>query len=328
MQTSVEVQRAVAGLGASAWAFAALCAARESGILAQLDAPRDNATLGARTGVPSDLVAAVLDVLVATGLVERDGDQFVAVPGLVPLLTGPAGEQFAENLRSQSLQSQAMIADARAGTLAPGWRHTDLATLRAQGLATAPIFQFLSRTTFPQLAELEARLHAPTASFLDVGSGVGAVALVMCGLYPQLRVVGLEPQEIPRAESARLIPEAGLADRVTIRPQLVEDLDDRDAFDLIWLPQVFLPDEAYQRSLRTTLAALRPGGWLVLVTGSLPGAELGPAVARLVNALVGGSRRLPEDVAATVDEAGFARVRIFPGPPGSPFNFIAGQRPG
>src|SRR5262245_13674385 len=105
MQTSAEVQQTVAGLAASTWAFAALCAAREAGLLALLDEPSDCATLADRTGVPAALVAAMLDVLVAARLVERAGDRFLATPGLVPLLAGPAGAQFAENLRSQSLQS-------------------------------------------------------------------------------------------------------------------------------------------------------------------------------------------------------------------------------
>jgi cyclopropane fatty-acyl-phospholipid synthase-like methyltransferase len=163
---------------------------------------------------------------------------------------------------------------------------------------------------------------------LDVGFGVGAIAPVMGQLYPQLRIVGLEPQAMPRELAARNLAAAGLTDRVEVRPQRVEELTDRAAFDLIWLPQVFLPSAVFERSLQTTADALRPGGWLLTITGSQPGAEPAAAVSRLINVLVGGPVRFPAEAAEQVTAAGFAAVQSFAGPPGTPFTIIAGRRPG
>jgi hypothetical protein len=186
MQTPGEVQQAVGQLSASVWAFSALRAAQETGLLALLTEPRDLPWLTEQTNLHSDLLTTLLDVLAAVGLVARDGDRYTAAPGLIPLLTGPPGDQFRENLRSVGTQTAALVADARAGTLAPGWRHTDPEALQAQGMATAPVFRLLASTLFPQLTGLTDRLHSPTGRFLDVGTGVGAIPLILCDRYPHL----------------------------------------------------------------------------------------------------------------------------------------------
>jgi len=94
------------------------------------------------------------------------------------------------------------------------------------------------------------RLQAPTASFLDVGSGVGALAIEMCSIWPHLHVVGLEPQAVPLAEGRRNVAAAGLGDRIALRAQRVEEMTEHEAFDLAWLPQVFLPREAFGPGLQ------------------------------------------------------------------------------
>jgi predicted ATPase len=76
-----------------------------------------------------------------------------------------------------------------------------------------------------------------------------------------IREYGLEPQDAPMAEARRNVTAANLGDRIELRAQRIEDLADREAFDLVWLPQVFLPREVLERGLRRALAALRPGGW-------------------------------------------------------------------
>ena len=115
------------------------------------------------------------------------------------------------------------------------------------------------------------------------------MAIVFGQLYPQLRIVGLEPQDAPRQLSTRNLAEAGLSDRVEVRDQLIQNLADAAAFDLVWLPQVFLPPAVFAVALERSRVALHPSGWLLLVTLSLPGAGLGPSVARLNNVLIGGS---------------------------------------
>jgi hypothetical protein len=66
----------------------------------------------------------------------------------------------------------------------------------------------------------------------------------LTGPYPTLRVVGLEPADAPRREAIANIEAAGYSDRIEIRDQPVEALTDVEGFDLVYLPQVFLSEDA------------------------------------------------------------------------------------
>jgi len=146
-------------------------------------------------------------------------------------------------------------------------------------------------------------------------------------LFPTLFAVGLEPQDAPMAEARRNVTAARLGDRIELRAQGIEDLDDKEAFDLVWLPQVFLPREVLEHGLRRAWAALRPGGWILLIAFSTPGMDLDAALFRLANVALGGDPLYPEQVAELLAAADFARTQVLPGPPGSIPKLIVGQRP-
>jgi SAM-dependent methyltransferase len=331
METREDVDRLVADLSTSAWALASLDACLEAGLLDCLTAPHSPAELSERTGLPSALVEALLDMLVALGSVRRVGDAFTATPALQPLLVPPARNYLLRDLRATVLQSQALIDGARRGTLRTGWTHTDPELLEAQGAGStgAPAAQMLSERLFPRLEGSVERLEAPTASLLDVGSGVGALAIELCRIWPRLRVVGLEPQAVPLAEGQRNVAAAGLGDRIALRAQRVEELTEHDAFDLVWLPQVFLPAEAFGPALQAVRAALRPGGWTILLAIGAPGSTPRAALGRLINVLWGEEARPIEEVERAAIAAGFDPVRSFPGPPRGPIDatFVAARRP-
>ena len=318
METREEVGRLVADLSASAWALAALDACLEAGLLESLTEPRSPADLSERTGVPAALVEALLDMLVALGLVRRAGDAFTAAPGLQPLLTPPARDYLLRDVRATVLQSRALMDGAKRGTLRAGWTHTDPELLEAQGAGStgAPAARMLSERLFPRLEGVVERLQAPTASFLDVGFGVGALSIELCRIWPHLRVVGLEPQAIPLAEGQRNVAAAGLGDRIALRAQWIEQMSDHETFDLVWLPQVFLPREAFESGLQAVREALRPGGWAILLAIGAHGFAPRAALGRLINVLWGGEARPIDEVERTAIAAGFDPVRSLPGPPG------------
>jgi hypothetical protein len=74
-------------LAESTWAFAALCASADPGLLALLASPRRVAEAAETVGMPAEITARVLDVLVALGFARRRGDIYEAVDGLQPMLT-------------------------------------------------------------------------------------------------------------------------------------------------------------------------------------------------------------------------------------------------
>jgi 2-polyprenyl-3-methyl-5-hydroxy-6-metoxy-1,4-benzoquinol methylase len=324
MKTLEEVRQVVNDLSSSVWAFSTLTCAVEVGVLELLTEPRTVTFLSERTGAAPALVECILDVLVPLGLVRREGDTFVSEPGLLPLLHSK--EDFLAELRTTYLQSGHFMQSAKQGIVETGWHHTDPEILQSQGRGGRMLTQMLAKQVFPLLDGLEARLNAPSATFLDVGIGVGIISIELCGLYPNLHVVGLEPQEAPLAEARRNIVAAHLGDRIELRAQRVEDLTDNEVFDMVYFPQVFMPIDVVKRGLHTVWKALRPGGWVQLPAISAPGAELGPALTRLRNVLWGGQVLFPEQVADMVREAGFQSV-VVGGAPGSMVKGIMGQRP-
>ena len=112
-----------------------------------------------------------------------------------------------------------------------------------------------------------------------------------------------------------------------LRAQRIEDLADLETFDLVWLPQVFLPREVLGRGLRRAWGALRPGGWILLMAYSTPGMDLDAALGRLMNVLWGGDPLNPDQVAELLAAADFASTKVFPILPGMTPKLIVGQRP-
>ena len=328
-QTSggASARQVINDLNSSVGAFSALACALETGLLEALSESRSLTDLSHRSGIPTSLVVGMLDVLVAVGLLQRDGDVYSGVPGLLPLLQAPFKDSILADVRSAYLQSRAMIDAAKRRTLVGGWHYTDPELLAAQGTPGGLLFYMLAQMLFPRLDGLVERLNRPTATFLDVGTGVATIAIQMCRLFPTLHVVGLEPQDAPMAEARRNVTAAKLDDCIELRAQRIEDLADREAFDLVWLPQIFLPREVLERGLRSAWAALRPGGWILLLAYSTPGMDLDAAVCRLLNVLWGGDPLYPEQVAELLVAADFVNTQVFPVMPGMTPKLIVGQRP-
>jgi 2-polyprenyl-3-methyl-5-hydroxy-6-metoxy-1,4-benzoquinol methylase len=287
-QMSREVHARIEGLIDATWAFSALAAASEIGLLATLDPSCTAAEAAARSRISSDLASALLDVLLALGLARREAERYEATPQLRGFLAASSPDDLLPWLRSQHLQSRQMVDAARHGDLRPGWIHTDPEILQAQGRSGRAATRELAEV-FPLLPGLQERLQSPGATFLDVGLGVGIVSIELCRIYPTLRVVGLEPCQAPAAEARRNIAAAGVEDRIELRSQRVEELTDQAVFDLAYFPQVFMPVDVVGEGLQRVQAALRPGGWITVVAINAPGHDLHAVTTRLLNILWGGS---------------------------------------
>jgi SAM-dependent methyltransferase len=315
-------------LGSSVWAFSALAGAVEGGILEELATPHTPAEISARTGASVALIEAVLDVLMALDLVQADGEAFVCTPGMSAYTSGRRQEIFRADLRSTQLLAAELVARLQAGgAQAQGWRYSDPALLEAQGVRSIELVPIWTERLFPALDGLCAALDASIASFLDVGTGVGRLAIAMCEQYPALRVVGLDPSDTSLALARRNVGEAGLADRIELRPEPVQDLADKNCYDLAWVPVMFLPADVAALGLQRIRAALRPGGWVVLGSVAAGGEGLQPAIQRLVGLLFGGGRLYADHAAEMLRAAAYERVQVLPAAPGVPIRMIVGCRP-
>src|SRR5664279_3924301 len=104
--------------------------------------------------------------------------------------------------------------------------------------------------------------------------------------------------------------------RVEIREQSVEDLDDDHAYDLIWVPQAFIPPGVLARSLPRLLTAARPGAALVMALASNRASGVVGAANEVRSRMEGGGTMATQAAVDLVSTAGFGRVQAISGPTG------------
>lgn len=204
----------------------------------------------------------------------------------------------------------------------PAWEHDDPAILESQGrvsMALAPIIRQIA----PSLGDLAERLARPGGAFLDVGTGVGWLAVALAQAFPALRVVGIDVYE-PSLELARRNT-ASFGDRIEVRRQDVLSLPDAAEFDAVFLPGPFLPRAAVPSAARRARAALRPGGWVLFGLFAPIDDPLSSTLTDLRILRSGGHPWRAGEVVALLDEAGFRSTRAFDRAWSMAMTFVAGQ---
>lgn len=322
-----KAQRTIAELTESWWAFTVLASAFESRIIDQLRVAATPAEVSGRLGAPPRLIEEVLEVLSATGLVRREGERFAVSDGLESILdAGPLRTAVQSEALSTLLQGGSFFARSRRGRFSVGWQDDDPDLLEAQGKPSGALCEILLGKLVQQLDGLDERLHVRDARILDVGTGTAQTAVEFCRRLPHACVVGIDPMPETIAVAEGVVAESGLQERIELRRQGLEELDDAQRFDFAWVPAVFVPLEALRAGLRRLHRALRPGGWALLLTVSVPDAGLRGAVSRFHNVRWAGESLLPDDVRAMLEEAGFGSLKILSEPLANTMHFVAGRR--
>jgi hypothetical protein len=198
-----------------------------------------------------------------------------------------------------------------------GWQQDNPGLIRSWGAASGGIVQGLFGVAFPELPGFPERLQTEGAAFLDVGMGGGGVSIAMCREFPGLRAVGLDVSEAAIAVASEDIAAAGLADRIEARLQSVTDIADTQTFDLIWLPQPFLPPTVLSAALPRLFRAARPAAALVMPLAVNAGVGLVGAAADVRHAMVGGGSTTADTCQKLLQEAGFTEVRALDTPGGT-----------
>jgi len=189
---------------------------------------------------------------------------------------------------------------------APGWNYKDPLILESQGQVSRLIVRSIDMlaTQRPDLGEA---LHQP-GSFLDVGTGVGWLAIEAARAWPALRVIGIDPWKPALALARKNLAQSGVAERVELRSQRVEHLDDTAIFKLAWLPGPFIAPEIMALALERIHRALTPGGWLILGLHERPADALGEALMNLRIVRNGGHPWTKREVGEYLDAQGFERI--------------------
>jgi hypothetical protein len=168
---------------------------------------------------------------------------------------------------------------------------------------------------------------ASGASMLDVGTGVGAMAVAYAELFPSLRVVGIDvlPRVLVLAE--KTVAASSAKDRIELREQDVSSLEEPDTYALAWLPAPFIPESALDAGVRRVFDALVPGAWMIVGHGKYGGDPLADAVGRFKTVAYGGTALDNGQAQAMLRGAGLGDVTTLPSPAGAPA-LTVGRKPG
>jgi precorrin-6B methylase 2 len=206
---------------------------------------------------------------------------------------------------------------------APGWNYEDPVLLESQGQVSRLIVRNID-TLAAQRPDLREALHRPGA-FLDVGTGVGWLAIEAARAWPALRVVGIGSWKPALALASKNLAQSGVAERVELRSQRAEHLNDKTIFTLAWLPGPFIAAEIITLVLERIHRALTPGGWLIFGLHAPPTDALGQALANLRIVRSGGHPWTTREVEERLDTQGFERIEAFS--PSPSITLVLGQRP-
>jgi len=197
----------------------------------------------------------------------------------------------------------------------PGWAETDAATLQSFGRMSMAIADLVG--TFADL---------PTpARILDIGTGVGLLAVAFCQRFPAATVVGIDLWPPSLALARQNVDAARLADRIELREQDVTTLTDEHEFDLVWVPAPFLPRSIVPATLVRSLAALKPGGWLVFGTFAGPPDRVATLVNELRVVRSGGHPWTDAEAVDALRTAGFVDVQLVERVWSAPATFVSAR---
>jgi SAM-dependent methyltransferase len=230
---------------------------------------------------------------------------------------------FTAQVKAPLLQAASLIGQDRFS-----WFEQSDEALLAQGQASALGARMFAAFTLPHLEDLAARLSTPGASLLDVGTGVGALAVAFAEVFPAVTVTGIDISERVLALARTALADTTVTARVELRQQDVAALDEPQRYDLAWLPAPFIPPDALRAGTGRVATALRPGGWLILGHGRLSdGDPLDEALTRLKTLAYGGTALSDTQAQHLLTSVGLEHVATIPTPPGAPAITI-GRRPG
>jgi ubiquinone/menaquinone biosynthesis C-methylase UbiE len=206
---------------------------------------------------------------------------------------------------------------------APGWSYTDPDILQSQRQVSRLIVRGIE-TMAAQRPQISETLRRP-GTFLDVGTGVGWLAIEAAHSWPALRVIGVEPWEPALTLARKNLAQSGVAERVEFRSQRVEHLEEDATFTLAWLPGPFVAAEIADQALEQVHRALVPGGWLIFGFNPLPPGPLEKALARLRIVRSSGHPWTPKEVEEKLQAHGFEQIEVYS--PSPSILFVVGRRP-
>jgi SAM-dependent methyltransferase len=197
-----------------------------------------------------------------------------------------------------------------------GWFYTDPQILQGQGASSVIVAQLIAG----------AGIGSHDARILDIGTGVGALAVAFCRTFPDSTVVGIDTWELSLELARRNVAAAGLGSRVTLRATPIDAFEDDEGFDLVWMPVIFLSRAILEGAVARAVAAMRPGAQMVLGRYAGPDDPVACALGDLRTIRSGGTLLDASDTRALLEGAGLVDVHEIDRTWPAPIELTAGRR--
>ncbi len=187
-----------------------------------------------------------------------------------------------------------------------GWQVHASELLQTQGRASSHAFDRILgfAATRPLLRD------ALTGTFLDVGTGVGGIALRAAKACPDLQIDAIDIWEPALQLAERNIAASPYADRIRLRDLDVTLLEPEPRYTLAWLPSMFMRRTVVEDAVARIAAATRSGGWLVTALYTMPDDPFAATMASLRTLRSGGEITDPTEVAELLRAEGYVDLEV------------------
>lgn len=207
------------------------------------------------------------------------------------------------------------------------WDQVDPPLLQSMGRMSMGISDAVTAAE-GQLDGLAAALATAGARMLDIGTGTGWLSIALARSHPQLHVVGVDLFEPALRLAEGNVAAEGLADRVSLVLQDATTLAGDASYDAIWLPMPFLPKGIVPSLVTASVAALKPGGWLLPGTFTGPPDRLAELLTDLRTVRSGGYPWRGEELLGLLRAADLEGATEVPRTWSAPVRLYAARRPG
>ncbi len=207
-----------------------------------------------------------------------------------------------------------------------GWDQVDPGLLQGIGRMSMSVAGAVG-VAARQVSGLAASLDGPDP-ILDVGTGVGWLAVALARAYPQAKVLGIDIFQPALDLAAANVAGSDVAGRVELRRLDVRELAAEPMFGAAWLPLPFLPEQIVPDALAAVHRALVPDGWLLAGTFAPGGPDrLSELLMDLRTVRSGGRPWTADELIPLLADAGYVDVTSIPRTWPAPVHLVVGRRP-
>ncbi len=332
-----DVER-ISGIAFGFMASKALFAALHLGVFDALaERPQSLEELAETSELERDALQTLLTSLVSLALIEREGGRYRNAPDAATYLVTSSPNYYGDYLRMQIdqqmypfMQHLPKVVEGKADEVP----YEDYESWMGDAEQARIFSESQHGGSLGPGAVLAKRVDMTgRETLLDVGGGTGAFSIMMCKRHPALRAEVLDFPNVTRLGEG-FVAEAGLSARIGFLPGNALKRDwpgERDAVLMSYLCSG-VPGRAIPELMRRALAALKPGGLLIVHDFMVDDDRSGPPLAALwaLQHIVFTPRAASltgAQLAAQMEAAGFTGAETVPLIPGMT-KVVTARKPG